>query len=61
MFVLGLAAGNATADGVFYGDYETSWQCEAAGEPYRGSDSYYKCYYGQQGSGWQLWVYSIGG
>jgi hypothetical protein len=61
IFVLGAAAGNAAAEGVFVDEYETNAQCLAAGEQYRSSDTYPDCVYGQQGSGWQLWVRSIGG
>ncbi|MEU7632683.1 hypothetical protein AB0C34_22255 [Nocardia sp. NPDC049220] len=61
MVVLGAAAGTATAEGVFVGEYETNAQCVAAGEQYRSSDTRPDCVYGQQGSGWQLWIRSIGG
>ncbi|WP_159080479.1 hypothetical protein [Nocardia suismassiliense] len=61
MLVLGAAAGNASAEGVFIDQFETNAECVAAGEQYRSSDTWPDCVYGQQGSGWQLWVRSAGG
>ncbi|MGW4326467.1 hypothetical protein ACWEKR_11315 [Nocardia sp. NPDC004573] len=60
MVVLGLAAGNATAEGVWIGEYETQQECLAAGERYRSSDTYPDCVYKRFGP-WELWVRSIGG
>ncbi|MFG1794837.1 hypothetical protein [Nocardia sp. NPDC049149] len=63
MFVVGAMAGNASAEGVFVGEYQTHGECVAAGERhqawYGSSDTRPECVYGQQGSGWQLWMRSI--
>ncbi|MFE9579441.1 hypothetical protein ACFYO1_23850 [Nocardia sp. NPDC006044] len=63
LVVVGAVAGNASAEGTFIGEYETQSACVQAGEKwqawYGSSDTRPDCVYGQQGSGWQLWIRSI--
>ncbi|WP_280448735.1 hypothetical protein [Nocardia brasiliensis] len=63
LVVVGVVAGNANAEGMFIGEYQTHEECVREGDKwqawYGSSDTRPDCVYGQQGSGWQLWIRSI--
>ncbi len=63
MFTLSVAAGNASAEGLFIGEYSTQRECLQAADRWMAwngsSDVRSDCVYKRMGTGWELWIRSV--